>query len=359
MAAQGQALDEAKLGAFMEKVVGDFSGTMATLLSAMGDKLGLWKELAEGGPATSSELAARAGIDERYAREWLHGMFCAGYLEHDDASERFVLPPEHVPAFAQERGPMFMCGGYQELLGVLGTVPQLVESFKTGGGVPQSAYAQDFWDGLTRFTGAWFENQLVQDWIPALPEVEAKLKAGARWADVGCGGGLALVQLAQAFPASTFVGYDAFDGMLADARAAAEAAGVADRVRFEQRDVVQGLAETYDVISTFDVVHDAVDPVGLLRGIRSGLADDGHYLMLEINCADRPLDNAGPLGTLFYGFSVTYCMTTSLAQGGAGLGTCGIPPAKAKELCAEAGFARTDQVPLDNPFNILYDVRVT
>ncbi len=357
MTVEPAELDAAKVEAFVGKVVGDFSGTMATLMAAVGDKLGLFRTLAESGPATSEELADRAGVDERYAREWLHGMFCAGYLEHDDAGGRFVLPPEHIPALAQELGPMCMCGGEQELLGMLGTIPQLEEAFRTGGGVPQSAYSQDFWDGLVRFTGGWHENHLVQEWIPAVPDIKAKLEAGCRYADVGCGQGLALTRLAQAFPNSTFVGYDVFEGSLAGAAETAQEGGVADRITFEQRDVTDGLPEQFDVVSTFDVVHDSADPGGLMKAIRGGLADDGHFLMLEINCADRPTDNAGPLGTLFYGFSVFYCMTTSLAQDGEGLGTCGVPPAKAQELGEAAGFGTVDRVPLENPFNILYDLR--
>ena len=355
MVEQTVQVDEARAEEFLGKVVGDFSGAMATLLAAIGDKLGLFAELASGGPATSAELCSRADIDERYAREWLHGMHAAGYLEHDRG--RFALPLEHQPAFAQEGGPMFLCGGMQEFLGVLGVVPQIIEAFRTGGGVPQSAYGEDFWQGLPRFTAGWHENLLVQEWIPAVPEVEARLTAGCRYADVGCGGGLAVVRLAQAFPNSTFVGYDAFEGSLAGARRFAESEGVADRVRFELRDVGTGLDERFDVISTFDVIHDAVDPVGLLKGIRSGLADDGHYLLLDINCSDDPVENQGPLAALFYGFSVTYCMTTSLAHGGRGLGTCGLPPGMATELCREAGFGSVQRLPLENPFNILYDVR--
>lgn len=288
-------------------------------------------------------------------REWLHGMLCAGYVElQDEQAGRYVLPEAHVPVFAQERGPLFLCGGFQEFLGAVGVLPQLVEAFRTGGGVPQSAYGQDLWDGLDRFTAPWHEHRLVQEFVPAAPELRARLTAGCRYADVGCGAGTALVALARAFPASTFVGFDAFAPAIEQARAAAAEAGVADRVRFEVRDGAGGLGETFDVASTFDVVHDAVDPLGLLRGIRSSLADDGLYLMLEINCAERPQDNAGPLGTLFYGFSVTYCMTTSLAHGGAGLGTCGMPPSKVRELCLQAGFSAVDRVPVEDPFNIVY-----
>jgi hypothetical protein len=128
-------------------------------------------------------------------------------------------------------------------------------------------------------------------------------------------------------------------------------------VRFELLDAVGGLPGRYDIVTTFDVVHDAVDPRGLLRAIRAAVKDDGSYLMLEINCADRHEDNAGPLAAMFYGFSVFYCMTTSLAHGGEGLGTCGMPAAKVRELCAEAGFATVERVPIENPFNALYEIR--
>jgi SAM-dependent methyltransferase len=347
-------IDQGKLDAFMGKALTDLSGTTATVLAFLGDRLGLFRALA-GAPATSEELAARAGVHERYAREWLHGMTAAGYLEAD--GDRFLLPAEQAEALAAEGGPFFLGGVQQELMGMLHPLDALTEAFRSGGGVPQSAYPADAWDGMRRFSQGWFDNLLLQEWIPAAAETREKLDAGARYADVGCGSGLAVIKLAQAFPQSRFVGYDAFAGQVERARAAAEAAGVGERVRFEVRDVAEGVDETFDVISTFDVVHDAVDPAALLRGIRDALAPDGIYLMLEMNSADDPADNVGPLATLFYGFSVIYCMTTSLAHGGAGLGTCGCPPAKVRELSAAAGFGRVERLPLENPFNILYAIR--
>lgn len=196
----------------------------------------------------------------------------------------------------------------------------------------------------------------MQEWIPAVPKVQAKLERGALAADVGCGRGRALIRLAQAFPKSRFVGYDAFEPTIGRARANAEAAGVADRVRFERRDVVEGLPEQYDLIVTFDVVHDAVDPGGLLRAIRRGLRPDGTYLLLEINCSDKLEENLGQLGTLFHGYSILYCLTSSLAEGGEGLGTLGLPESKVRELAAEAGFRAVRRLPLENPFNVLYEV---
>jgi SAM-dependent methyltransferase len=347
-------IDQSKLDAFMGKALTDLSGTTATVLAFLGDRLGLFRALADA-PATSDELAARAGVHERYAREWLRGMTAAGYVEAE--GDRFLLPAEQAQALAAEGGPFFLGGVQQELMGMLRPLDALTEAFRSGGGVPQSAYPADAWEGMRRFSQGWFENLLLQEWIPAAAETRQKLDAGARYADVGCGSGLAIVKLAHAFPRSEFVGYDAFAGQVERARAAAEAAGVGDRVRFEVRDVAAGVDETFDVISTFDVVHDAVDPAALLGGIRGALARDGIYLMLEMNSADDPADNVGPLATLFYGFSVIYCMTTSLAHGGAGLGTCGCPPAKVRELCAAAGFSRVERLPLENPFNILYAIR--
>ena len=350
-------LDQAKMEAFVHKVLGDTSATLTTILAVLGDRLGLFKDLAAHGPATSDELASRMGMNERYAREWLGGMASAGYLEYEPATRRFTLPPEHAPALAQEGGPVFFGGIYQELPAVTGVLDQLTIAFRAGGGVPQSAYNDQMWDGLERFSSIWFENLLTPQWLPAMPDVQAKLEHGAQVADVGCGRGRALIKLAQTFPNSRYMGYDVFGPTIERAMANARAAGVADRVRFAQRDVSKGLPEQYDVITTFDVVHDAVDPVGLLRTIRQGLRVDGVYVCLDINCSEKLEENSGPLGALFYGFSVLYCMTTSLAGGGMGLGTLGFHEPKVRELCAEAGFSHVRRVPLDNPFNNLYEIR--
>lgn len=350
-------IDSAKQEAFVHKVLADTSGALVTMLAILGDRLGLFKDLAEKGPATSAELAARAGINERYAREWLAGMASAGYLEYDPRSRRFTLPPEHVPALAQEAGPFFFGGVHQEVPALAAIIDPLTEAFRKGGGVPQSAYSNHLWDGMERFTRGWFENLLTQQWIPAMPEVKAKLERGARVADVGCGRGQALIKLAQAFPGSRYVGYDAFEPTIVRATASAQAAGVGDRVTFKHWDASKGLPEQYEVITTFDVVHDSIDPLGLLRAIRQALKADGNYVCLDINCSDKIEENSGPLGALFYGVSVFYCMTTSLAGGGAGLGTLGFHEPKVRELCAEAGFSSVRRVPLENPFNILYEMK--
>ncbi len=350
-------MDHSKQEAFVGKVLGDTSATMVTILATIGDRLGLFKDLAAHGPATSADLAKRTSIQERYAREWLGGMASAGYLEYDAKTRRFTLPPEHAAALAQENGPFFFGGLYEMLPALSGILDQLTAAFRKGGGVPQSSYDVAFWNGMERFTAGWFENLLLQQWIPAMPDVQAKLERGARVADVGCGSGRALIKLAQAFPKSHCVGFDVFGPILERATARAKAAGVADRIKFQQLDAAKGLPEQFDLITTFDVVHDSVDPLGLLRAVRQGLKPDGIYVCLDINCSDKLEENAGPLGAMFHGFSVLYCMTTSLANGGAGLGTLGFHETKVRELCAQAGFRAVRRLPLENPFNNIYEVR--
>lgn len=351
-----QTIDQAKADAFVGKVLADTAALAVTAMSSIGDRLGLFKSLAGLGPATSEELAKRTHVNERYAREWLSAMACAGYLEYSPATQRFTLPPEHVPVLAQEGGPVFFGGVQEEFVGLVGPINQLMQAFRSGGGIPMEAYDPSTWEGITRFTSGWFENLLLPVWLPAMPEVQAKLERGALVADVGCGQGKALIKLAQTFPQSRYVGYDSFAPSIEHAKANAEAAGVADRVRFENLDVSSGLPEQYDVITTFDVVHDAVNPRGLLQAIHNALRPNGHYVCLEINSSDKLEENIGLLGALFYSCSVLYCMTTSLAHHGEGLGTTGIPESKMRELCAEAGFNSVRRVPMDNPFNILYEV---
>ncbi|HKO26372.1 MAG TPA: methyltransferase domain-containing protein, partial [Solirubrobacteraceae bacterium] len=293
-------------------------------------------------------------LNERYVREWLRGMTAAGYLDYEPATELFSLPVEHAPVLVQETGPVFFGGVYQELIGALAAMERVADAFRAGGGAPQEAYPSDLWDGMERFSAGWFENLLLSEWLPAAPQVCAKLEQGAKVADVGCGAGRALVKLAGAFPNSRCSGFDAFEGQIDRARQNAAAAGLGDRVTFERRDVAtDGLPERFDLITTFDVVHDAVDPLALLKAIRAGLAPGGTYLVLEINCADHAHDNQGPIAQVLYGFSLLYCMTSSLAHDGAGLGTCGLPESRIRALATKAGFGSVTRV-AENPFNVLY-----
>jgi SAM-dependent methyltransferase len=355
MTPQG-AINRTKQDAFVNKVLGDTSATMTTLLASIGDRLGLFKDLAANGPGTTTEIAGRTGTNERYIREWLGAMTAAGYTEYDAPTVRFSLPAEHAAALATESGPFFFGGFYQMIPALVAVFEQVTEAFRQGGGVRQANYPSALWDGLERFSAGWFNNLLLQQWIPAMPAVQSKLQRGARVADVGCGRGRALIKLAQTFPACRYFGFDIYAPAIDEATDRAKAAGVQDLVTFQQVDISNGLPGEYDVITTFDVVHDAVDPLGLLRAVRRALVSDGVYVCLDTNCSEKLEENIGPVGSMLLSFSVLYCMTTSLAWGGAGLGALGFHERKVQEMCSEAGFHTVRKVPLDNPFNNLYEI---
>lgn len=350
------AFDKAKAKAFTQKVLADTSGMAATLMAFIGDQLGLFKSLAEQGPATSAELAARAHTHERYVREWLHGMTSASYLTYDATTDKFALPPEHRAPLAQPHAPVFFGGIHEMLMGLVGPLDQVVQAFRDGGGVPQSAYNHHMWDGLERDSTAVIENYLLQ-WVSLIPDLHDKLERGALVADVGCGSGRALIKLAQHYPHSHYVGYDVFAPTIERATANAQQAGMAERVRFHLLDAAEGLPESYDIIATFDVIHDAVDPLKLLRAICQALQPDGIYLCMDANCSDKIEENIGPLPTLRYGFSILYCLTSSLAHGGAGLGTLGLTKSKLRELCAEAGFSTVRKVTPPDAIHAVYEVK--
>jgi SAM-dependent methyltransferase len=312
--------------------------------------------LADIGQATSVDLAARAAVSERYAREWLGGMAAAGYIAYDPATGQFTVPPAHAPVLAREGGPFFVGGAYELMFAEIGQIGRLAEVFRTGEGVPAAAYGATLWEGQERFSAGWTDHLLTQAWIPAMPDVRAKLERGAAVADVGCGYGRALITLARAYPDSYFVGYDSYEPAIAQATANARTACVADRVRFQQLDVTRGLPAEYDIITTFDVIHDAGDPSAMARAIRQALKSGGTYVCLEMNCSDRLEENAGPIGALGHGISVLYCLPVSLAAGGPGLGTLGLPHPKLEALCRAANFTAVRRLPLDDPFHSVYEV---
>lgn len=349
-------INEEDAAEFTGRVLGDTSATATLALSLIGDRLGLFRSLADG-PATSPELAERTGTQERYVREWLAGMYAAGYLTHDGSDGSFALPPEHRPTLVDEPGPSFLPGVQQELYGALVRLPEIIDAFRHGGGVTHESFPADLHIGVDRFTAMWHENLLTQVWIPSVPDAQAMLESGCRVADVGCGSGRALIRLAQEFPNVTGVGFDVHAPSIERALALAAESDVADRVRFEVLDASMGLPEKYDLVTTFDVVHDAVDPQNLLKSIREALTPTGIYLCLDINCADRAEDNVGPVAALLYGFSVMYCMTCSLAHDGEGLGTMGLTPKVLAEYARTAGFTSVTKVEMDNPFNNLYELR--
>jgi 2-polyprenyl-3-methyl-5-hydroxy-6-metoxy-1,4-benzoquinol methylase len=352
---QQPTIDEARVEEFVGKAVADVSGAMVTAFCALGDRLGLFKALA-GQAATSEELAAATGLQERYVREWANGLVAAGYLTRDRSSGRYALPLEHIPVLADEGGLAFLGGLYQLVREMLGTLDLIERSFHDGGGISLADYRDEFWTGLERLTGPAFNHQLVQEWIPAVPGLEARLRKGARLADVGTGTGIAPIRIAEAFPSVQATGFDIHAPNITRAEETARRAGVADRVRFAQADVVKEIPGRYDVITMFAVVHDTSDPLALLRNARAALEDDGVLLIDELNSHELPEEDPAPIGPLIYGFSLLHCTPQSLAEGGAALGAAGRPGPRLRALCEQAGFGTVARV-WEGPLDAVYAVR--
>jgi len=349
-------LDLEKAKQVAQTVVGDVGTVVHGALCYIGDRAGLFKAMAGAGPLTVEQLAGKTGLSARYVREWLGAMATARYVEYVAAAETYLLTPEYAAALADEDSPFFVGGYFQMAQAAVTVAPKVAEAFKTGKGVTQSEYPVWFFEAAERNSRTRYLHKLLRKWIPAMPQVVERLRAGGTAADVGCGGGRAAVMLAQAFPAARLFGYDIHTESIERARHNAEAEGVADRVSFEALDGGQLPVAKFDFVSTFDVVHDAVDPLGLMSAIRRSLKDDGTYLVQEVNVSDKVEENMKPLGKMVYSISTLYCMTTSLAHDGAGIGTA-MGEKKARELASAAGFTRFARLPVKDDFAVLYELR--
>jgi SAM-dependent methyltransferase len=339
-----------------QRVVGDVATVVHGALCYIGDRLGLFKAMANAGPLTVDQLAAKAGLNARYVREWLGAMAAARYVEYDPAGATYLFTPEYAAALADEDSPFFIGSYFQMAQAAVSIAPKVAEAFRSGKGVTQAEYPVSFFEAAERNSRTRYLHKLLRKWLPALPQVVEALNAGGIAADVGCGGGRAAIMIAQAFPNAHIVGYDLHAESIERARRNAQTAGVADRVTFEAADGGRLPARKFDLVTTFDVVHDAVDPAGLMTAIRHALKDDGTYLVQEVNVSEKVEDNIRPLGKMVYSVSTLYCMTTSLAHGGAGIGTAMGEP-KARELASQAGFTRFTRLPIKDDFAVLYELR--
>jgi ubiquinone/menaquinone biosynthesis C-methylase UbiE len=356
MAQDKSQLDWDKIKSFSKQVSGDIGAAMLGALSYIGDRLGIFSVLAEAGSVTSADLAKRTGLSERYLREWLSAMAAAGYLNYDAAAKTYAMPPEHAMVLARDDSPFFAGGFIEMIVPQMSIAPKVMESFKNGRGVPQSEYPPETWEAMERSSASMYRHQLVRKWLPTMPQVVEKLSNGGSSLDVGCGSGRAAIAIATAFPKAKVFGFDAHAGSLERARANAKAAGLGDRITFDVVDCTKLPAAQFDFISTFDVVHDSVDPDALLKSIRGALKPGGTYLMVEVNVSSNVEDNINPMGKLMYSMSTLYCMTVSLAHGGAGIGAC-MGEAKARELVAAAGFKNFRRLPIDDMFSALYEIQ--
>ena len=348
------SLDHQKVEKFVETMVNDVGTALRGALCYIGDKLRLFKAMATTGPVTVEELARHTGLSQRYLKEWLGAMVTAQYVEYDPQTARYHLPPEHAAPLADETFPYFVGGFLQMIVPTVGVAPQVAEAFKTGKGVPQTDYPSEMFESIERGTAPWYRNQLVQKWLPAMPQVVEALEKGGTALDVGCGSGRAAITLSKAFPRARVFGYDYHALSIQRAIHNADAEGA--NVHFEVVDCIDLPTGQFDFITTFDVVHDAIDPVGLMRAVHGALKKDGTYLMLEMNCSPKLEENINPVGRFLYSVSTLYCMTTSLAHDGAGIGAAMGEP-KARELASQAVFSQFRKLPIDDPFSVVYQLR--
>jgi SAM-dependent methyltransferase len=331
-------IDEAKLEQAFGAVVTDMAGAMTARMVRLGDRLGLYRALAGAGPTTPGALAARSGCDERYLQEWMSQQFAAGYLDYDPAQGAFTLPDEYAAILADEEAPVFVAGMAQILGSTYLDEDRLETAFRSGAGVGWHEHHHDLFEGTRRLFRPGYQANLVSSWIPALDGAEARLRAGAAVADVGCGLGASTIVLAQAFPASTFVGWDYHAESVEHARKAAADAGVADRVRFEVGSAKDVTGGPYDLVALFDCLHDMGDPVGALRHLRKLLADDGSVLVVEPFAGERLEDNVGPVAKIFYTASTLVCTPASKSQEvGLALGAQASEQ-QLREVALQAGF---------------------
>jgi SAM-dependent methyltransferase len=354
--AEPTTVDEQKLMEFVFRAVDEVGAALNAALVVMGDKLGLYRALAEAGPVTPAELAERTGTAERYVLEWLNAQAAGGYVTYDPQGGTYMLPAEQAVALTDASSPAYLPGFFQIALGSVMGSANITRAARTGEGFGWHEHTGDVHEGCERFFRPGYNANLVAAWLPALDGVVAKLERGARVADIGCGHGASTILMADAYPQSTFVGSDYHSGSIATARERAEQAGVAGRVRFDHVPAAGHAGDGYDLVTMFDSLHDMGDPVGAARHVREMLSTDGTWMIVEPAAGDRVEDNLNPVGRAYYGFSTLLCTPASLSQEvGLALGAQA-GEARIRAVVEEAGFSRFRRV-AETPFNFVYEAR--
>ncbi len=349
------ALDEKKLQEFVNKAVGDMGAALTAALVVTGDRLGLYKAMAAAGPLTVAGLAEKTGTIERCVREWLGAQAAAGYVMYDASSERYSITEEQAAALADDDSPANVIGGFIGMTAAMKAEPKVREAFRSGKGVGWHEHDPALFEGTERFFRPGYKATLVSAWIPALEGVEEKLKAGARVADVGCGHGASTIIMAQAFPNSTFTGFDYHAPSVETAQRRAEEAGISDRVRFD-RASAQDFPGKYDLVACFDCLHDMGDPVGAAAHVRGALEEDGTWLIVEPFAGDSVEENLNPVGRVFYGASTLVCTPAALSQEvGLALGAQA-GEGRLREVVMKGGFTRFRRA-TETPFNLILEAR--
>ena len=350
-----QTLDQSKLHDFVMKAVGEMGAAMNAALIVIGDRLGLYKAMAGAQPMTSAELAKKTGTHERYVREWLAAQAAGGFVTYDAASQRYNLPPEQAMALADENSPVFLPGFFEIVEASVRDVPKITDAFRSGKGVGWHEHDACLFTGTERFFRPNYRAHLISEWIPALGDTEAKLKAGASVADVGCGLGTSTILMAQAYPKSMFVGFDYHPRSIELAREAAAKAGVSDRVKFEVAKAKDFPGKGFQLVAFFDCLHDMGDPEGAARHVLQALDSNGSWMIVEPFAGDKLEDNLHPLGRVFYAASTLLCVPNSMAAEGMALGAQA-GEGRLRRVALEGGFTRFRRA-AETPFNLVLEAR--
>jgi 2-polyprenyl-3-methyl-5-hydroxy-6-metoxy-1,4-benzoquinol methylase len=350
------AINPDKLNEFLGKAIVDFGATFHAALIRIGDKLGLYKALASGGPQTAAELAKSTSTAERYIREWLCSQAAGGYVIYDPGTGKFHLSEEQAFALADENSPAFLPGAFQVALASVKAEDQITERFKTGKGMGWHEHHPELFVGTERFFRPGYAANLISAWIPALEGVDQRLKGGGRVADVGCGLGASTILMAKSYPKAEFVGFDYHDKSIETAKQRAKDAGVGDRIRFEVAKAKDYPGKDYDFVTFFDCLHDMGDPAGASVHVHSSLKKDGTWMIVEPFAGDKLEDNLNPIGRAFYGASTLLCTPASLSQEvGLALGAQA-GEKRLREVVTSGGFTRFRRA-TQTPFNLIFEAR--
>lgn len=352
-----ETFDRTRAAAMARQVGVDFGASLTVALAYIGDRLGVFKLMADGKPMTSRQIAERTGLNERYIHEWASTMAAAGYIEFRPVDATFRMNREQAMVLTREDNTFFTGGAFQYAVACYRQIDKLTDAFRNGGGVPFTDFGPEIVEAIERLFHAGYEAWVAQEWIPAVPGLKAKLDVGAEAAEVGCGAGQCIVPVTAAYANSHFTGYDVDATSIARARAKAASAGLSNRLVFEQVAAEKiPSADRFDLVMAFNCIHDMAHPRAALAGIRRALKLGGVFLWSEADASDRLEENLTPVGRTTYGASTMHCMTVSLAHGGEGLGSV-IGEKLARELAREAGFSDFQRLSVKNPYHQIFAIR--